>query len=132
MNYQHQGPPVVSIDGLEVYGHHGLLPEERELGQVFLFDIDMNLKDAAACEDGDIASTVDYAQVADCVVRTSTAENHDLLERLAAVVAEAILRDFSLVESVRVRASKPAPPVEHAVGSVSVTVVLSRGSGSGR
>lgn len=130
MTYRNQVPLQVAVEGLEVYGHHGLLPEERELGQLFLFDIVMTLRSSAACENDDIDSTVDYAQVADCVARTCTAENYNLLERLAAVVAAAILRDFSLVQTVSVTAAKPAPPVEHPLGSVSVTVELARGGES--
>lgn len=124
-------PVEIAIEGLEVYGHHGLLPEERELGQIFLFDIIITLDSCAACESDGIEGTVDYAQVADCVVQVCTGDNYNLLERLASVVATTVMQRFSMVDRISVTAAKPSPPVEHSLGSVSVTVEQSRGSRRG-
>ncbi len=41
---------ALEIYGLEVYGYHGALPEERERGQPFLFDVTLVAHDAGKPE----------------------------------------------------------------------------------
>lgn len=112
----------ISITGLEVFAHHGLLPEERERGQVFLIDLEMELSDCPACGSDRIGDTVDYAAVIECAAGVATGSSYDLLEKLAAEMAGTILERFSPVTKIKVRVAKAAPPLPHAVGSVSVAV----------
>jgi dihydroneopterin aldolase len=126
MSFVRERPLRITIRGLEVFAHHGLLPEEREQGQTFRFDIGLSLKDSAATVSDDIDDTVDYAAVCDLVAKVATAETHNLLEKLAAVVADEILERFPLAFKVKVRAAKTAPPISHPVGEVSVTVKRDR------
>ncbi len=118
----------IIIKGLEIYAHHGLLPQEREEGQVFFFDLDLTLSSCPACKSDDIEGTVDYAQVADCVEEVSAGRNYNLLERLASVVAETVLGRFPDIESVKVTVAKSKPPMAHPAGSVAVSAERSRHS----
>ncbi len=120
-------PLRITIRGLEVFAHHGVLPEERELGQIFRFDIGLSLKDSAAPESDDVADTVDYAAVCGLVVETATAHNYNLLERLASVIAETILEHYPQVSKAKVRAAKAAPPIKYPVGEISVMIKRDRG-----
>ena len=119
-------PLRITIKGLEVYAHHGLLPEEKRLGQRFLFDIGLSLKRCAALETDDIADTVDYAAVCDFVAGMAAAGSCNLLERLAAAVADAILERFPIVDRVKVRIAKAPPPLPQPVGQVAVMVKRTR------
>ena len=40
---------IIHIRGLEVRGNHGVLPEERELGQPFIIDVAMEVSSLASC-----------------------------------------------------------------------------------
>lgn len=120
-------PLRITIRGLEVFAHHGVLPEERELGQTFRFDIGLSLKDSAAPETDDVADTVDYAAVCDLVAETVTANTYNLLERLASVIADTLLERYPQVSKAKVRAAKAAPPIKHPVGEISVMVKRDRG-----
>jgi dihydroneopterin aldolase len=120
-------PIEITIEGLEVFAHHGLLPEERELGQTFNFDIYLLLESCPACESDDVAETVNYAAVADTVVEAATGETYLLLEKLAAVIAEKVLAAYPGVSRVGIRAAKPAPPLPHVVESVAVYIERNRG-----
>ncbi len=124
-------PIEIHIDGLEVFAHHGLLLEEREVGQMFRFDLCLTLDDCPACAGDAIAGTVDYAAVIDRVVATATAESYFLLEKLAAVLAELILKEFPQVASVWIRAAKTSPPLSHSVDGVSVQLERSRPASAG-
>jgi dihydroneopterin aldolase len=93
----------VELRGLELKGYHGVEPEERELGQTFLYDVALEVGDRGA---GDrLSEAVDYTLVA-AAVREVNERRFDLLEALATAVAETLLERFR-PESVRVRVRKP-------------------------
>jgi dihydroneopterin aldolase len=108
----------VELEGLEVFGRHGVLEDEQREGQTFLYDIRLEVGDAALSDR--IEDAVDYREVADCVREVSDRRRFDLLEALAAAVAEALLDRFT-VERVRVRVRKPKPagvPAEFSAATV--------------
>jgi dihydroneopterin aldolase len=96
---------LVELQGLEVFGRHGLLPEERS-GQTFLYDIELETSEGAASDR--IEDAVDYREVAELVRVVSDGKRFDLLEALAAAVAELLVARFDL-ERVKVRVRKPRP-----------------------
>lgn len=95
----------IELYGLEVFGHHGVLEEERRDGQPFLYDIRLDVGDAGA--DDRLEGAVDYRDVVDAVQRLSDGRRFDLLEALASAVADELLERFPPVERVRVRVRKP-------------------------
>jgi dihydroneopterin aldolase len=104
----------VELHGLEVFGYHGAEEWEREQGQSFLFDVTLVLQREPAADSLD--ETIDYRAVAACVRDVSEREPVQLLETLAAAVADELMRSFA-VARVRVRVRKPHvrldPPVEY-------------------
>jgi dihydroneopterin aldolase len=97
---------IVQLEGLEVFGRHGVLEEERREGQTFFYDIELDVSEAALSDL--IEDAVDYREVAACVQEVSDGRNFQLLEALAAAVADSILERFA-VQRVRVRVRKPNP-----------------------
>jgi dihydroneopterin aldolase len=114
------------IEGLEVYGHHGVPAEERVLGQRLVFDARLSMDDCRGAHTDEVADTVDYTEVIDVITEVATVESYSLLERLAQVVAETILTRFPLLDAVMVQVSKPQPPVACALINVAASVELSR------
>jgi dihydroneopterin aldolase len=114
------------IDGLEVYGHHGVPPEERVLGQRLVFDARLTMGQCRGAHTDEVADTVDYTEVIDVITEVATVETYSLLERLAQVTAETILRKFSLLDEVWVQVTKPHPPVACTLASVGAAVELQR------
>jgi dihydroneopterin aldolase len=114
--------PTVTVElaGLEHTGYHGALADEREAGQRFLFDVWLDVPAGAAATDR-LEDAVDYREVVAAVRDVSDARAFELLEALAAAVADELLARFP-VEHVRVRVRKPDvmldPPVEFAAASV--------------
>jgi dihydroneopterin aldolase len=97
---------IVELEGLEVFGRHGVLDEERRDGQTFFYDITLDVSDAALSDL--IEDAVDYREVAACVQEVSEGRQFQLLEALAAAVADAIVERFD-VQHVRVRVRKQRP-----------------------
>jgi len=95
---------TVELHALEVFGRHGATDEERELGQTFLYDVDLDVSEAALSDRLDDA--VDYEEVAACIRALSDARQFTLLEALAAAAADEIVARFP-VARVRVRVRKP-------------------------
>lgn len=107
----------IELYGLEVFGHHGVLEEERRDGQPFLYDIRLDVGDAGA--DDRLAGALDYRDVVAAVQQLSAARRFDLLEALAAAVADTLLA-LPHVRRARVRVRKPqvALPVEFSAVTV--------------
>ncbi|HET7743134.1 MAG TPA: dihydroneopterin aldolase [Gaiellaceae bacterium] len=107
---------IIELYGMQVFGHHGYLEEERRLGQRFLVDLWVDVDEAAASSDA-IGETVDYRLLAGVVGDIFGGTPHLLLESLAGTVADEIVDRFPAVTHVRVRVRKPDvvldPPVEH-------------------
>ncbi len=111
---------VVEVEALEVFGHHGATEEERAAGQTFLYDVRLEVSDGALSDR--LEDTVDYVQVAETVRDVSEASRFNLLEALAAAVADAIAERLP-VEHVRVRVRKrEVEPAGLAVAWTAATV----------
>ena len=97
---------ILELEGLAVFGRHGVLEEERRDGQEFLYDIALDVGDAGASDR--IEDAVDYREVADCVREVSDGRDFNLIEALASAITDALLERFP-VRSVRVRVTKTNP-----------------------
>ena len=79
---------VVELEGLEVFGRHGVLDEERRDGQMFFYDVRLELGGAPPSDR--VEDTIDYRDIADCVREVSDSRQFNLIEALAAAVADAL------------------------------------------
>ena len=106
---------TIELHGIELHGFHGALDWERERGQRFLFDVELEVGDAGSSDR--LEDAVDYRDVAVCVREVSDARAYHLLEALAAAVADELVARFP-AERISVRVRKPdvvlEPPVEYA------------------
>ena len=112
---------LVELHGLEIPGRHGATPEEHEREQPFLYDLELELEEPQADR---IEETVDYREVVEVVREVSTTERQ-LLETLAAAVANALMQRFPL-ERARVRVRKPEVRLEAPVEWAAATAERSR------
>ena len=96
---------TVELRGLRLFGRHGVHAHEKEDGQDFVFDVDLQVGERGASDR--LEDAVDYRDVARAVAEVSDARSYDLLEALATAVADELLRRFA-AEQVVVRVVKPA------------------------
>jgi 7,8-dihydroneopterin aldolase/epimerase/oxygenase len=108
----------IELHGLELHGYHGVLETEARAGQRFLFDVWLETDQPAADR---IEDAVDYREVAACVREVSDATRFQLLESLAAAVADELVSHFG-VRRVRVRVRKPDVRLDLPVEQAAVTV----------
>ena len=95
---------IVELHGLHVFGYHGVYEEEQRLGQLFLFDVELEVGKRGV--DDRLAGAIDYSQVAAAIRELSNARHFDLIEALASATVELLYERFA-PERVRVRVRKP-------------------------
>ncbi|MGM0365575.1 MAG: 2-amino-4-hydroxy-6-hydroxymethyldihydropteridine diphosphokinase [Actinomycetota bacterium] len=116
----------VMVDNLELYGYHGVNPDEKKNGQPFVFDIGIEVADRDFANDDDIKNTVNYSEVVDLIKEVNSGRKYDLVETLAQVVAFRLLERFALAEKVNVSIKKIQPPIKEKLASVGVAYTGTR------
>jgi dihydroneopterin aldolase len=96
----------ILLNGLVFFGRHGCLDAERELGQKFLVDIELEADLRAACDSDSLDDTVDYVALYNAAREVIEGEPARLLESLAQRIADFALMD-ERVQSAWVRIRKP-------------------------
>jgi dihydroneopterin aldolase len=110
---------TVEVRDLRVFGRHGVHEEERERGQDFVFDVELDVGERGTSDR--LEDAVDYVLVARVVQEVSDAQRYSLLETLATAVADELEHRF-LPERVRVRVRKPEVRPAGLEGTVAATV----------
>lgn len=111
----------ISLVGIEERGRHGMLDHERQDGQLFLVDADIYLDLHGAGASDRIEDTVDYSQTSALISRIITGPPCDLLEKVAAQIAEETL-ELENVQAVRICLHKPEAPLGLEKQDVKVTI----------
>ncbi len=104
----------IKLTGMVFYGFHGVDPAERELGQRFVVDLEVETDLRPAGRSDDPADTVNYSHMYHLVKETREGPSHKLLESLAETIASGILDRFS-VDSVKVAVKKPEVPMKGSI-----------------
>jgi dihydroneopterin aldolase len=115
----------IRLEDVRFYGHHGASKAEQTLGVWFSVDAELAVDLAPAALSDDLASTIDYGAVARRIVELGSGGRVNLIERLASLIAEALLREYPTQE-VRVRVRKITPALGGIHGTPSVELVRTR------
>lgn len=111
----------ITLTGLRVRGNHGVYEHEKRDGQDFLVDVTVWLELGAAATSDDVADTVDYGALALRVAEIVGGEGRNLIETVAAEVADDVMTD-SRVRATEVTVHKPSAPIPLTFADVAVTV----------
>ena len=110
----------INVQGIEFFGYHGVLQEEKEQGQNFSVDCEIFV-DSSLCND-ELSKTVNYAEVTTEIVDFCENNRFDLLETLANNLAKYILLKFSLIDKITLTIHKPQAPIPAKFDDVTLTV----------
>jgi dihydroneopterin aldolase len=116
----------IELRGLRVPARVGVLPIEREQDQPLEVDLDLVVDLGPAGRSDDLADTVHYGAVCDAVATAVGAGHVALLERLAELVARAVLGVDARIIAVDLAVRKLRPPVQHDLATSGVHVVRTR------
>jgi dihydroneopterin aldolase len=135
------GSDRIELRGMRVMGVHGLLEDEKARAQPFEVDLTVELDLRAAGATDEISDTVDYAALAGIAASVLAGPHVDLMERLAEMIAEAVLAwpqppsgggdpgrsaqsaaGAGPVRAVEVSVRKLRPPIALDMGSAGVSI----------
>ncbi|MDR7110931.1 dihydroneopterin aldolase [Microbacterium trichothecenolyticum] len=111
----------ITLTGVRAYGYHGVFEDERREGQEFVVDVTLYLSTTEAAETDDVADTVHYGEVAERIVELVGGEPLNLIEGVAARIADDLLT-YDLVRMVAVTVHKPQAPITVPFSDVAVTI----------
>lgn len=104
----------IKITDLEVRYRVGVPDAERDQAQRLLLTVDMESNISAAAASDDIGDTIDYYSVAQRLMQLGEGRSWKLIEKLAADIADLVLREFR-PRSVTVEVTKFPIPQARAV-----------------
>ena len=100
----------IYINNVRVHAFHGVLPQEREVGQDFLVTLRCGVNFDAAMRHDMIEVAADYSCLYS-IIREEMAVASQLLEHVAGRIAQRVLNDIPQVTTVDLWLTKENPPL---------------------
>ncbi|MEA3423493.1 MAG: dihydroneopterin aldolase [Bacillota bacterium] len=116
----------ISMNDMIFYAYHGVLEEEKRLGQKFIISIELIVELKAAGISDDVMDTVSYADVYEDVKKIVHGDKYNLIEKLAEEISKVVLMKYSLVNGIKVEVLKPEAPVDGTYHSFGVEICRNR------
>ena len=123
--FQWDGHDVITISGISATGFHGVFDHERREGQTFVVDVKVATSFRVSAASDDVSDTLDYGLMSQAVVEEIQGGPYNLIEKLASVSVDRLMRDFAPL-AVQVTVHKPEAPIPVPFGDVAVTMSRSR------
>lgn len=101
----------IILKDMVFFGYHGVLDEEKRLGQKFHVDATLFLSLEEAGKTDDLNKTVNYGLVYEAIKAQVEEKRYDLIEALAENICIDVLSGFALVEKIVIQVRKPNAPV---------------------
>lgn len=111
----------IDINNLHVYAHHGVMAQERVVGNDFSVSASLYFNCDAPMQYDHIAGSINYADVIDIICREMD-KPANLLERVAARLHKTLTAQFPQITSGSITVAKIAPPIPVQLDSVSFTI----------
>jgi dihydroneopterin aldolase len=96
----------IAVLGVRAYARHGVYAREREQGQIFRVDAELEVDTRPAAAGDDLSKTVNYADLAQRLHAVLAGEPVQLLETLAERLADVCL-GYERVDAVEITVHKP-------------------------
>jgi dihydroneopterin aldolase len=117
---------AIQISGIRCYGYTGYFPEEQVLGQWFELDLTIWMDLSVTGSDDQLENTLNYADVVDRVTNLLETSRFKTIEKLNAVIIEAVLA-FDPVQKVHSRLVKVSPPIPRFQGRIAIAMTRTKG-----
>ena len=112
---------TIEVNGLRLFARHGVLDQERRVGNTFEVTLHLRYPISEAMLTDDVASTLNYAEVVDVVKEVMTTPSR-LLERVAYRIYETLLHRWPDIEGGSITVRKLTPPIPAQLKDVAITI----------
>ena len=109
----------IRLNNMIFYAHHGYYQAERELGQKFQVDMELDCDFTKVIQTDDLENTVNFEDVYKKVHHIFSNYKFTLLETLADKIANEMLKDYP-VNAILIRVRKPNVPLNGFLDNVEV------------
>lgn len=116
----------IQLSGMSFYAYHGVLEQEQKVGNTFVVDLTLYLNSYESIKTDELETTINYAEVYEVIQREMNTPSL-LLERVVGRIAEALMREFALIESLSISLSKCKAPFHADMRAATVSLELKRG-----
>jgi dihydroneopterin aldolase len=113
---------TIRMQNCAFFARHGLLEEEKTMGQRFYVDAVLTVEPDKPLQDDDMEGTVDYGGAFTVIEAMVTGARHFLIEALAWDIGKALGEKFPQIRRAEITVRKPNAPVRGVLDHVEVTV----------
>ena len=100
----------ICLKGLRFHGYHGVMEQERKVGNDYIVDVKMLYDVTKAMKTDNVEDTLNYAVAYDIVKPEMEIPSH-LLENVAYRIANKLGEKFPHIVSIEIRVTKTNPPM---------------------
>lgn len=112
---------TITIDRLRVYARHGVMEQERRVGNEYEVTLSVTLAMDRALTEDDLTGTMNYATAVD-IIRREMAVPSRLIENVAWRIKQAVTAAFPAITAGSVVVTKVCPPMGAQVAGVSCSI----------
>jgi dihydroneopterin aldolase len=118
---------IIRIKGASFYAYHGALQEEQKMGGKFEIDVDIYTDFSTAVKTDELKSTINYKDVYKFLNQFVHEKKYNLIETLATVIADELLKRYAGIQKIIVRVRKHSVPVGGVLDCVEAEVIKENG-----
>lgn len=112
---------TIEINNLKMRARHGVLMQERSVGNDFTVTVHLRYPVDAAVVNDDVNDTLNYADAVE-IIKDEMSEPSALLEHVAARIRQSLINKFPKIEGGLVRVAKLKPPIPAQMENVAVKI----------
>ena len=116
---------IISLEGLEFFAYHGVHDFEKDQGNSFIVDVEVEVDVTEAEKTDELSGTIDY-EVLFNLVSAEMDIRSKLLEHVSSRICNSVLNNWEQIQHVKVRIGKMNPPIGAVCKMSGVTVTRSR------
>ncbi|HLU50831.1 MAG TPA: dihydroneopterin aldolase [Flavobacteriaceae bacterium] len=111
----------IFLKNIRIYGFHGCLREEGQIGSDYLVNLKVKGNFIGAASSDNLEETIDYVHL-NRIVKEEMAQRSKLIETVAKRIVDRIFKEIDLAETVKISVSKCNPPIGGNVQEVAVVL----------
>ncbi|MCO6501443.1 MAG: dihydroneopterin aldolase [Vicingus serpentipes] len=115
----------IFVEGIKLYAYHGCFKEETSIGTNFLVNVELDVDLEKPAITDSIEDTVNYQAVFQ-VVKEQMAVPSKILEHVSKRIIDALFKEFSAIDKIKLKVSKLNVPLGGHIDSVSVQLECNR------
>ena len=119
-------PLTIQVEGINVYGTHGVYEQEKKKGQEFRIDLQIELRENILnfenYKSESFDNSVNYENLVNEVINVSDNNSFDLIETFAYEILNS-LKKYNNISKATVTIHKPNSPLKELVEDISVTAI---------